>query len=321
MIVLNNSVINVTNTIDPHSLNLLYYLWTSLGPILGSIIATSGSGILNYLVQNKKNPYINSIKLYYPHMETFLEIKKWYGSSRYFSSFFLFIGTVIGIFIEILILEIFLIIYHHISVIFHMETVASNYQIIWLVVILYTSVIISTICLFRFFPIESRNLLCIDFTDSYRFKRSNLVMYVKLCLFLGIMFGAIITVWGLFYNLKSASNIIVFSNNSLFIANILLTTYVLSCIVNLAKKHKSFSDDFIDPISKLCICNFPHVKIKTHSGEVEGKLRDVHNKDFVILSGKNILNIVSWDKIEKIEVCNINNKEPPIFDNDSINDK
>lgn len=50
--------------------------------------------------------------------------------------------------------------------------------------------------------------------------------------------------------------------------------------------------------------NFPHIKIKTGSGEVEGQLQDVQNKYLVALNEKNVLKIIPWNKIETMEVNN-----------------
>ena len=48
--------------------------------------------------------------------------------------------------------------------------------------------------------------------------------------------------------------------------------------------------------------NFPYVTIKTPSGEVNGKLWDVLNKDVIVLKESKTLKAVPWNKIDVIEV-------------------
>lgn len=317
------------------------FIWVFCIPILTCFIGTIAAGIY---VDNrlKKNPYINSIKPYSNYIETFIDFKKGLWSSQSFSLFILFTGLVLGSLIEILILVLYLIIYPSIS-----TTFPDHFS--WLTVIFNTFIIIILgICLVWFFPIISRKMLCNDITNSCRFKNSHLKMFAILWLSLGIMYGAILTAWFLCYELESASNIIassviVSSNNNFFLAcqhllipiesgkskitfpiwiaaNIPVTAFVFYCIGILSFRIKRFPQEHINPITKICQCNFPQVKIKTNSEEITGKLRDFQNKDLVILCEKNIVNIIPWEKIEKIEVC-VDKKEPAIFYKDLINNK
>jgi hypothetical protein len=154
--------------IDSNSHDLI---WMFCIPILTCFIGTIAAGVYadNHL---KKNTYINSIKPYSNYIETFIDLKTGLGSSRSFSAFILFTGVVLGGLIEILILVLFLIIYQSVS------TILPD-KLFWLTVIFNTFIIILFgTCLFRFFSIISRKILCNDFADSCRLKKTHLRMFV-----------------------------------------------------------------------------------------------------------------------------------------------
>lgn len=331
------NILNIFASLGPDSFTCAILVALIGSSFFGTVFEFLGNnGLKFFFSKDNKNLYLNSLKLYCPQMENVLSIEKSFRRSRFYAAYLLLIGFVIGTVIEFVIFGVFLLICKYILIIYHVERIDYNFQFSIYAVLFNTIVIyILGSYILSLFLIKSRTLLANELTDSYRFKDSDYKMCVKLCLSLGLMFGVILTTWEIFYNLESAYNGIASNNSSFFLisqflflttaygksmfaieASIPITLYVFYCIVTLVLRIRELTKYFTQTVSIFCQSNFPYVKIKTNIGDFEGKLKDIQNKNLVILYRNNILKLVPWDRIEKIEVCHMDIKESTYYYND-----
>lgn len=225
----------------------------------------------------------------------------------------------------------------------HLSEIQFNYIRLNISMVYYSCLNVSVFAIILVFSlwrkfIKSRNFLEPKFANSSINAYSSHV-YFSYWLFIGITFGVSITVY-----ILSLGNLLlcsVIDNNSSFNRalftdihtnlepNLLypvfhLTMYLLGftgsalficwlyCV-----SIKPFSDRVMELITRYYRCDFPYVKIKTESGEIEGLLKDIRNRSLVTLSENNVLRIVPWDKIETMEAIQRNKKEQLIFCNTS----
>lgn len=93
----------------------------------------------------------------------------------------------------------------------------------------------------------------------------------------------------------------------------LLILLNLYCLIFFYKTFLLFYKKVIKPILNYHESNFPYIKIKTVSGDIEGQLNEIQDKSTIALIKEGKLNFVSWDKIIAIEIRSSN--EHIVFDN------
>lgn len=161
-------------------------------------------------------------------------------------------------------------------------------------------------------------------------KFSSMMAYLSICVFLGAIIGINILLFIAFLGVLAKFGIIPsdFSLNFDTIVgiytslekevhnlNIFAVLYLLGAFINIMdffavyRNIKLFSNEVKRLFINFFKYDFPEVNIKTENNEVKGQLKDFTNKYLVTISEKNIIKIVSWNKIEVMEANKINLKK------------
>lgn len=100
-----------------------------------------------------------------------------------------------------------------------------------------------------------------------------------------------------------------------FYASISAILLTLRCIID-------FTFNFNKLIDYFYITKFPHILIKTDSGDILGQLYDFRNESIIMLKENEVFKAIPWDQIKTIEITNKEGiKEQPtkVFKNEAIN--
>lgn len=163
-------------------------------------------------------------------------------------------------------------------------------------------------------------------TETGLIRPSAYLVFLSYWSLIGIIFAANFLVYLLLYgNLLKASEIYdnFLSNSmnftdiySLFEANVPYLVYYIAVhlsgllisfalISGLYFSARIFYEKLIESTTQFYKNDFSYIKVKTECGDIEGQLSEIQNKSFLILSEKEVLNIIRWDKIKIMKVSHI----------------
>lgn len=73
-------------------------------------------------------------------------------------------------------------------------------------------------------------------------------------------------------------------------------------IILLYSNAKLFSNLFKQKINDSYIDDFPHIRIKTNTGDISGKIDDIQNESLIILNDGHAVKAIRWDQITTMEI-------------------
>jgi len=298
---------------------------------------------VRYLSLRERNNYIKLLDKHFPLINEFLrEIR----SYKMLTSLFAFAGLYLGALVSFVILmgsvDFFdFIINTSLSYIFSLDYFKKfipvivnigNFNFVMLFYSFYNFFILISLLIFIFWYkfISSKNLSKPQFKINSRLAVLSFLVYYSYWFFLGVLIGINLFIYLLLYaNLRVFSIIDKdFSFNWISFSKLWISLeenlryiwvhkflYVIGLFVSfmyiliLYREITLFSKNAIEEINDFYKTDFPYVKIKTVSGEVEGQLKDIKNKNFVTLSKNNELKAVPWNNIQIMEAGNPNGTE------------
>jgi hypothetical protein len=291
-------------------------------------------------ISRKKNQFIKLLEDDFPSVVNFLDAVGFYEmSSVYWLSLVLFIGGIaLSILIEISSVQAVLHFFgyaidpNYIRELLKLSpnTSPNTIALIGAVLGCLCSFLISILVIIAIFYLwvmfTTLKRLCIVKRNKEEglVEFSSLLVYPSYWAFIGFVIGLNITIF--FYFIVILSNLSTIDNNFSFNETIfdliyadllysefyvsayllgllylsgLLASFILIFVIYYFAKN--FKKRAVKSITNSYKHNFPYVKIKTESGEVEGQLQDIINKNLVTLNKNNELKIVPWDKIQIME--------------------
>lgn len=291
--------------------------------------------------QNKeKTEYIKILKADFPLIKAFLNRIKTYTIAKYalsggvFYVAFLF-GLVVEYLLAIIIVKVLgnIVSIDYIATFFYLSP--NNEDSIMLAlnaITLYSSCLNVSFLLFFVICVWWNNSTILKkfstplLTETGLIRPSAYLVFLSYWSLIGIIFAANFLVYLLLYgNLLKASEIYdnFLSNSmnftdiySLFEANVpYLVCYIavhlsgllisFALISGLYFSARIFYEKLIESTTQFYKNDFPYIKVKTECGDIEGQLSEIQNKSFLILSEKEVLNIIRWDKIKIMKVSHI----------------
>ena len=290
-------------------------------------------------ILNEKNKYIKYLKANFSPIKKFIDTVKNYRRTVCGMSFpYFFAGIIVGFVIEVILGWIIPNIFDyilHINYIGKLFNLSSDVFYLNVIAIIYSllniGIIISVILFFKWLKFLKSNKFLIPKIDEYgTIEPSSFIVYPSFWIFIGMVFGLYLTI--ILYFIGTLSQLSIIGDNHSFdrmeydfaYAHLLhpevhFIVYMFGFLISfffilrLYVNAKQFKEAVISSITDFYKYDFPYVKIKTESGELNGQLRDILDKRLVTLSDNNILKIVQWDKIETMEISPKNKKEICIF--------
>lgn len=291
------------------------------------------------LILNEKNKYIKHLKANFSPIEKFIDTVKDYKINVYGMSYpYFFGGIIVGILIETILLQVIVIIFQYtldINYIGELFNLSSEVVYLNAIAIIYLllniGIIIIVILFYKWLKfLNSKKLLIPKIDEHGTIEPSLFFVYPSFWIFIGMMFGLYLAI--IFYLIPTLVRQSILDNNlsfdrvqfdltctQLLYPEVHIIVYIIGFLISLIfilifyVTAKQFKESVIRSITDFYKYDFPYVKIKTESGEIQGQLRDILDKYLVTLSENNILKIVQWDKIEIMEITQKNKKEYYIF--------
>jgi hypothetical protein len=335
---------HVINTIPENPYNFILQLFIPLITLISSIVPIF---LLRYWSLKDKNLYISILKKQYPSVKTcFDKIDNLKTISQLLSicgfSAGMFSGIIIGTLMYQTLFQIYIYLFDlNPNTLLPYSTLLDTAMLIdaWSNI-----TIVITVVIYLLWSRRIRHKIALDLrlTDSGMIKNSFWITPISLWIFVGaIVGGNFVNCSNVIYHLHSFliskvdfsftlyyfENAITFMNvyipnfNILMLIYVIVWTFSFIFIFLLYCLSTSITNELIESIKKFHKYEFPYARIKTDSGEVKGQLKDIHNKSLVTLNEKNVLSIVPWNKIETMEVININKNEYIVFDHGSIKNR
>lgn len=302
------------------------------------------------LKKNKENlGYIKILKDDFPLVKTFLDSVKTYTSgSRFLSYAILYIAFWFGLlyeyFFAVIIAEFLtkvasidiIATFLYISKGEYTITKALNAITLYCTCLNISFFLLFFVCIWWNSSTTLKNFATPLLTKYGHVRLSAFFVYVSYWSFIGITLGAIVFQYFLFYGdllllskFDDAFSLSAMSLNDLLTLldkhvpyfEYYVVIYVITFLFNvvlisgLYLSSSAFLENLIKSITSYYKCDFPYVKIKTECGDFEGQLSEIRNKSFLVINGKNVLNVIHWDKIGVMEVLQKNNSERYILDN------
>lgn len=298
-----------------------------------------------YLSLQEKNKYVKHLKANFSPVDEFLDrVKNFKMIIVYFLSYVYFVsGILVGFSIELILVQVIAHIFSYAldtNYIGKLLDLSSKDIFLNGVAILYSFCnigILIIIFIFRLWRkyLKSKKLLIPKINKYGTVEGSSCSVYELFWVFIGAVFGLYLNI--LFYLIGTLYLLSIIDNNlsfnrtqfdliypHLLYPEVHVIVYMIGFVASLTLigisyyDAKQFKERIIMLLSDFYKYDFPYVKIKTESGEINGQLRGILDKYFVTLSENNNIKIVQWDKIVIMEAYQKNNNERYILNNSKI---
>ena len=307
----------ISELVIPTILSILTSVFTSIVGIIR----------LQYSNLQEKNRYINLLKLNSPSVEAVVNtINQFKRISQIYFVYILLLGLFLGGSFPLLFIYVCLKSYYITN--FFQKYIAltdiNNIDLLSYIVFLFTllpALIILSLYLICCKLIKSRRPLTTNDNDFCKLRSSQILSYFSFWLSVGLITGPYALGIFIVYVMIAQKMLLIqnfsWTSNDKFaliftiIIFLLITLLSLNILFDLRKKIKQFPKNVIDPIINYHKFNFQNLRIKIDSEEFNGQLKDFQNKYLVTLFEKDTLHFIYWDKIETLEVTDINKIQCP----------
>jgi len=268
--------------------------------------------LIQYSRLRDKNKYANVLKKHSPHVKAFLNTIKNDKLNTVITFYSFLLGLIVGFWI------IKLYIY---------ETASNLYDIFlqyfmfpWILsvfVMAIPSFIIIILSFIYYKLIKYSHILNIKCPVFCVFGKSQMMITTSCSFLFGVsatvylITDVILIYFNLMPNFQEKTLTLFYILFFLLISLLILLN--LYCLIFFYKTFLLFYKKVIKPILNYHESNFPYIKIKTMSCDIEGQLNEIQDKSTIALIKEGKLNFVSWDKIIAIEIRSSN--EHIVFDN------
>lgn len=307
-----------------------------------------------YLSFHEKNKYRKVLTANFPEVKAFLNRVNWFKITHvYILGFLAFlIGLIGGVLFEIYFLDpsydIFM---KMLNLDFIANLLSGKLNLNFLsadmiefnLIMIYisflnfvSSMIVSYILLLWFILLNRMRMLPIKIEETGYTNPKSMIVYESVWYLMAFIIGSNYFIYRLLYYYLSKFSIVSgdFSFNLSYFTDVytnlssnlmypvfhisMYLTAILAASVQIAILYivtKRIAERIIKLITRLYEYKFPYIKIITGNGETEGRLKDISNKSLIILSEKDELKTIPWNKIEIMNAKFVKKSEQFIFNN------